>query len=329
VVPTFAGIRLVIPFIIFLFVDAQDVTTAWPAALARAAEEALGSGATVSVRSFEHDTPAPTLIAEAQREGAAAVARVSWAGAQRSHARLEVTLIENGRTLAEGLTFEGSDPLAERGRSLGLVLAALVKRQRSANAEPRAETPGPGAPVATTSSPPTPTAASPRWALDAAAEAALAASGAGSGVGGAVGLRWLASRRVGVRVGARGRFGQVGAAQGALTTLSGAAGVTVSVLQPGDGERLGLGVRGEALLLYESISHLSSDDPEPVRRGRLLPGASVVGELSWSLSPAVSLLLAAGPEVAFGTTHVFVHQAEVAELGSLRLVIQAGVLASF
>jgi hypothetical protein len=82
-------------------------------------------------------------------------------------------------------------------------------------------------------------------------------------------------------------------------------------------------------LLYESISHLSSDDPEPVRRGRLVPGASVVAELYWSLSPAVSLLLAAGPEVAFGTTHVFVHQSEVAELGPLRLVIQAGVLASF
>ena len=317
-----------IPFIIFLFVEAPELTTPWPDALARAAEEALGSSATVSVRSFERDTPAPALVARARQEGAGAVARVSWAGTQRSHARLEVTLVANGRTVAEALTFEGADPLAERGRSLGLVLAALIKRERSAGDEPRAETPRPDAPV-TVSSPSPPTAPPPRWALDAAAEAGLAAWGAGSGAGGTVGLRWLASRRVGFRVGARGRFGQVGAAQGALMTLSGAAGVTVSLLQPRDGGRLGFGVRGEALLLYESISHLSSDDPEPVRRGRLVPGASVVAELYWSLSPAVSLLLAAGPEVAFGTTHVFVHQSEVAELGPLRLVIQAGVLASF
>jgi hypothetical protein len=317
----------VIPFIILLFVDAQDLGTPWPEALARAAEQALGSSARVSVRSIDRDAPAPTLVARARQEDAGAVARVSWAGTQHFHARVEVTLVGDGRTVAEALTFEESDPLAERGRSLGLVLAALVKRERRTD-EQRSETPGPAAPV-TVSSPSPPNERPPRFALDAAAEAGLAAWGAGSGAGGTVGLRWLASPRVGFRVGARGRFGQVGAAQGALTTFSGAAGVTVSLLQPRGGGRLGFGVRGEALLLYESISHLSSDDPEPVRKGRLVPGASAMAELSWSLSPSVSLLLATGPEVAFGTTHVFVHQAEVAALAPLRFVVQAGVLASF
>ena len=54
-----------------------------------------------------------------------------------------------------------------------------------------------------------------------------------------------------------------------------------------------LGVRADALLLYESLSHLSSDDPEPVRRGRLVPGATALAEARWSLSPSVALFAAA------------------------------------
>jgi hypothetical protein len=40
-------------------------------------------------------------------------------------------------------------------------------------------------------------------------------------------------------------------------------------------------------------------------------------------------LLAAGPEVAWGTTRVFVRQTEVAHLSPVRVAVQAGLVASF
>jgi len=316
-----------IAFVILVFVESQDVATPLPAALVQAAYEALGPRATVLVRPVDRETAAQALVGVGRQEGALAVARVSWAGGARLNGRVEVIVVETGRTQAQALAFEDSDPLPERGRALGLVLAALVRPEATSAPGDRA-VPRPSEAVASVAPPPPP-ASPPRWALDAAVEGGFALGGAGSGAGGTVGFRWLPFRRVSFRLGARARFGQVGEAQATLLTLAGVAGVGVSVLEPRDGRRLGLGVRADALLLHESLSHLSSDDPESVRQGRMIPGASLLAEVRWSLSPVVSLLLAAGPEVAFGTTQVFVRQSQVAELAPFRAVIQGGLLATF
>src|SRR5581483_2899750 len=163
--------------------------------------------------------------------------------------------------------------------------------------------------------PPAAPAAAPRWALDAAAEGGLAIGGSGSGAGGALGLRWQALRRVGLRLGVAGRFGQIGQAHATMMTFSAAGGVIASVLEPRPDRRLALALRADALLLYETLSHFSSDDDQPVRQGRLVPGATV--------------LLAAGPEVVFGTTRVFVHDAEVTTLAPVRAVVLGGLTAAF
>ena len=317
-----------IALIILVFVEAQDVSTPLAEALERAAAEALGSGATVSVRPVDRATTHEALLAEGRQAGALAIARVSWAGARHVNARVELTIVATDHTVAEPLTFDESDPLPERGRALGLVVASLLKPEAGrVVADTRGAARVPDAATAAVA-PPVPAAAR-LWALDAAVEGGVALGGVGSGAGGAVGVRWLRYRRVGFRIGGRARFGEVAEAQAALMTFAASAGAMLSLREPGDGRRLGVSLRADALLLYESLSHLSSDDPEAVRRGRLLPGAALLAEARWSLSPAVALLLAIGPEVAFGTTRVFVRDSEVAELARLRVTIQAGLVASY
>ncbi len=126
------------------------------------------------------------------------------------------------------------------------------------------------------------------------------------------------------------RFGEVGGAQAAAVDLAAGAGVVLFLIPPAEQRRTALALRADALLLYESLSHLSSDDVEPVRGARLLPGARalVEGQLA-EISPTLSLVLGAGPEVAFGRTDIFVHQEEVAELPPLRLVVEGGLVARF
>ena len=50
----------------------------------------------------------------------------------------------------------------------------------------------------------------------------------------------------------------------------------MSVIPPSAERRFGLAVRADALLLYQSLSHLSRDDVAPVRSGRFLPGAGAL-----------------------------------------------------
>jgi hypothetical protein len=324
-----------ITYVVLLLVEAQDVGTPLPGALVRAAQEALGKQARVEIRAVERerDADATLVLARAREEGAAAVARLTWDDPQRLRGRLEVTVIASGSRESQALAFDDSDPLIERGRAFGLVLAALLRPDAAArdDAAVAARPPPDSAAAVASGAAPAPTA---RWALDAGVEGGVALGGGnGSGAGGTVGVRWLPSPlslpRVSLRLGARARFGEVGEAQSALSNFAGSAGVVAAVREARPGRRVAVAVRADALLLYESLSHLSSDDPAPVRQARLMPGAALLGELRWSLSPTVALSLAAGAEVAFGTTHVFVREVEVAELAPVRAVIQGGLVAAF
>jgi hypothetical protein len=319
----------VIALVILVFVDAQDAATPLPGALARAAEEALGSDVSVSIRALASDVAAPELIEAGRAEHASAVARITWTDERRSEARLDVVSPDGRPARSSTIAFGASDPLAERGRAIGLVLAALLAPENRARLD-RAKTAeavvAPAATVATSSAPPSPAR---RFALDAAAEAGFAVGGVGSGAGGTIGLRWHSGSRFGLRIGMQARFGEVGVAQAAATDVGAAAGLVLFVIPPADQRRFALALRADAILLYESLSHLSSDDPEPVRGAHLLPGAAVLVEGQLAVSPTLSLALGAGPEIAFGRTDVFVHQQKVAEIAPFRLVVTGGLVARF
>jgi hypothetical protein len=320
-----------IGLLILVIVDAHDAATPLPGALARAAEEALGPDVAVSTQTITDSSAAATL--EAGRAARAAfVAEVTWSDERRTKAHLAVAAVDGSLSRSSTISFDAADPLAERGRALGLVLAALVapeQQPRPASdreAGPRAP---PAAAVLAMASPPSPRASPRRFELDAAVGGGMALGGSGSGVGGALGLRWHPGKRIGLRAGAQARFGEVPSAQAAARDYAVSAGVALSVLAPRDERRFALALRLEGLLLYQSLSHLSDDDVSPVRRARLLPGATALAEGQWAISPTLALALGAGGEIVFGTTDVFVRQQKVAELAPVRLVVQGGLVARF
>jgi hypothetical protein len=371
--------------ILLVFIQGQDATTPFAEALVRAAEQALGPGASVLVRAAREPEMSEGAALQAGRAvkafAVARVARRAALGSGRVEARAVLTIVATGRSTAQTLSFDRADAPLERGRALGLVLAAMAQPERAppaalpanAGSPPPAAAPAPppaasraappsapvgasdvavdtsgtAAPGAESAAPivrtvPSPSAEPPadagrlRWALDAAAEQGFSLGGAGTGIGATIGLRWRPWRRVGFRAGVRARFGEVEAAQASSRAMAASLGASFALVVPADGSRsgdgggrFGLALRMEALLLEESLSHLSSDDPSAVRSGRWLPGAQLLGEAQWALGPAIAVLVDAGPEVALGRTTVFLHGAEVATLAPLRLVVQAGLLARF
>lgn len=335
----------VVALLILVFLDAQDVGTPLPQALARAAEQALGTGATVVIRPIPAATSERELLEAGRAEKATAVARLTWSDGRRSRAELTLQVLAGDRRGTETLSFEPSDPLAERGRALGLVLAAMVAPDRFRGAEARAApsplakpapsdaaapAPGLAATVATSDARAADAPSSGRWFLDAAVQGGIAVGGAGSGIGGTIGLGQRTSGRLGWRVGARARFGEIAAAQASSLSAGVSAGLAVTVRRAAmAGERFELDLRLEALLLYETLSHFSSDDAAAVRKGRLIPGAGLDVEARYILGPGAALVLGAGPEVAFGRTDVVVHEMMVSELVPLRVSVHGGLRVVF
>jgi hypothetical protein len=72
-----------------------------------------------------------------------------------------------------------------------------------------------------------------------------------------------------------------------------------------------------------------SDETEPVRQSRWLPGASGFLEGSLRLSEGASILLSGGSEVAFGRTDVYVKSRVVATIPPVRLVSDLGIRVRF
>ena len=337
-----------IALVILVFLDAGDAGTPLPETLARAAEQALGPGAKVAVRTVTGPILERELLDAGKAAAATAVARLTWVDAQRSQANLEIHVVAGDRRVNQTLTFEATDPLGERGRTIGLVLAALLAPERgrpgdddagaasppetAAQAErpPPAVTssPAPAAAVAATSTAISPTHGPP-WFLDAAAEGGIAVGGAGSGVGGALGLGRRLTDRLDWRIGARARFGEVGRAQASILSAGLTAGLGFTVRRAAAGERLELDLRLDGLLLYEALSHFSPDDEDQVRKGRFLPGASLTAGMRYLLGPGAAVFLGTGPEVVFGRTDVVVHLEKVAELVPLRVSIQGGLRMTF
>jgi len=87
--------------------------------------------------------------------------------------------------------------------------------------------------------------------------------------------------------------------------------------------------RAELMLMYESLTHFSADDPVPVRKGGILPGGAALLEAEWRISTSAALHLAVGLEAAFGVTRVLVRGREVAHLAPIRGVLEAGLRARF
>jgi hypothetical protein len=90
-----------------------------------------------------------------------------------------------------------------------------------------------------------------------------------------------------------------------------------------------LGVRADALLLVESLTHFDTDDPAPDRHSRVLPAADARLEASCLFTPGGAIVFATGPEIAMGTTDVYLNGRAVTKLPPLRLVVDVGIRVRF
>ena len=323
---------------IVVFLDAQDAASPLSQGLARAMEQTLGPRATVVVRPVPPDADERALFEAARAQNSTAIARVTWSDAQRLQGTVEVRVFSDERRSSETVAFQATDPLLERGRALGLVIAALLTPAGSRNhdvrgpplvdASARAASEGSVA-AAVVPGPPPAWSGAGAWFLDAAAAGGFALGGAGSGLGGTIGMGRSFGERFGWRIGARARFGEVAEAESSNLSAGLSVGLIVTARRVAAGERFALDLRLDALLLYEALSHLSPDDAERVSKGRLLPGAALVAEGRYHLGPGAALVLGGGPEFLFGHTDVVVHQSKAAELVPLRAAVHAGLRIAF
>jgi hypothetical protein len=327
----------VVALVILVFLDVVDAATPLPGALSRAVEQALGPGTTVMIRSLSGEPPDSDMFSAGRAAGATVVARLSWDDPQRLHGTVRVRTLASDHSATQTLTFEPSDPLAERGRALGLVLATLLAPENSHDRDDRHPEPrevrargDTAVPVAVAVSTPPPGALGPgRWFLDASAEGAVAVGGAGSGLGGTVGVGRRSAGGIGWRIGAHARFGELEQAQANLLSGGLSAGVVATLIQPAERGHFELALRLDALVLYETLSHFSNDDTERVRKGRLVPGVGLSAEAGFLLAPGAAVFFGAGPEVVFGRTDVFVRDVKVAELAPLRVSMCGGLRITF
>jgi hypothetical protein len=304
----------VITHILLIFIAASDSDSPTSEALLRALTDALGPTSRVTLRGVRSPPDDETIVEEVRSAEATAAVRLVWDDPGR--VALHVYLAKGDETFDQNLSFQPSDPAEERGRALGFVIAShLLPPVRRA-------------PVATvgTARP----AAEARWALEGFGIAAVAPIGAGGGFGGAFGVRWRAGERWGVRAGALVRSGSVPSAQATSVGVGASLGCNLVLLTAANG--LSLGGRAEAMLLYDKLTHLSTNHPSPVgamSHSGVLPGAAAFAELEWRLAAATAIHFGLGVEVAFGTTDIIVEGIKEASIGALRGVAELGLRTRF
>jgi hypothetical protein len=301
---------------------------------AGAAREVLSPDLEVAVREMEVVPDDERALAWGTSLHAAAVVELAWDFSSHRQVRIRFHLDRRPGFNDRVILFDEADDVVERGRTIGYAIASMMtapapsaEATRPAASPPRPETnPLPVRPFFR-AEPATRTRA--RGAVDVAAAGAVGIAGSAGGWGGTLSGRWYFIAPMAIRVGASARGGQVTVAQATSLLMHAAAGVAWVPFPATRATPFDLGIRVDALLLREQLTHFSDDDPEPVHTARWLPGADAAVEGSWLFSPNAGFLGSFGVELAFGRTDVTLERAWVTTIPPVRLVLQAGVRATF
>lgn len=285
-------------------------------AITTAASEILGPGVSVHAKAYADEHP------EAVRppgEGERSV-QVSWESPHHESARL--TLCRAARDCFErSVSFRADDPELERGRTVGFLATSVFLES-----VPRASTETPPKQPLVPPPPRAPSAAPERKGSVSAA-ATIAAPGTGTSLGARLDADYALFDPLRVGAGVEARFGDISAAQASSRIVS--AGLTFgwSAARPSRSLWLGieLGLGAYAL----SFSHLSSDDPAPDRKSRIIFGGDLTVKLALDINEFSSLFIQPGVEVLSGWTELEVDGAVVATwpvaIPVLRLGLRAGL----
>lgn len=315
--------------------DLAARTTA-SAAVERALQTSLGPEADVLVRQSTPGDDDGSLLARAAAEHRSLVGVVRWDDAR--HASLHFVRPVDGQWNDRRIEFDTADAPTERGRTVGLALASMVPEDGAPVPAPRPSPPEASQPTPASlddrhPSPSTGPKAGPLpepslVVLGASASATSGIDGFGGGAGGVVDVRVRVGGAFRLRLAAGMRAGSIPPAQATTRLLSGAVGLAWHPWLDAD-RRWSAGARVDVLLLHQEISHLSADDTESARLGRFVPGAALAVEAAYRLGEQVALVVAAGPEVAFGRLDVVVHDRHVATLAPVSVSVEAGLRVSF
>jgi hypothetical protein len=326
---------------ILLIVSTQDASDPALSSVRSAVAQSLSWDADLVIENrvtLPIDAEADALAADVH---AAMVGELHWEGATRERAILHVHVDHQPEWVDRTIDFQRADAPAERGRAIGVVLAAMLPNAGAASAG-AAPTTAPGLPVVPSALPPVPPSPTRPGETDQARlhdrslsterqpRVGLGVSGMGSaglgatnGDGGAaIDARWYAGSRVALRAVGELRFGTVSAA--AATSLLAAAGIGAACRILGSTGHLTLAVRGD---LLGSYLRLTRDGPRTgalMQEGRWLPLVDAGLEGAWPLTSRFALVAAVSGEAALGSTDVLVDGAVTARLAPFRLSGELG-----
>jgi hypothetical protein len=340
--------------------EAQDPATL---ALVSSVDDAVGAALTVRVEETRAATDAEALRVERSLR-AAAVAVVTWREPAHLAATVRVHIARSDAWTSRRISFTPQDATTERGRTLGLVVAALWSAAQAAavtppvppkaaaapppeptaappSAAPPPPAPPPAAPAADSQAAPTLTARASsstaarasdasgagrrqRFAVGAAGVGALGVEGPASGVGAALEGVAFITDAFALRLGASARIGPVSALPGSDTVATAGAGVEVWPLRVGRGALFSLGLRVDALAL---VHRVRADAGPAETHDRWLPGGDLRVQSALRLGRRVDWLLGVGAEVAAGTTEIRKgpSRTTVATVPALRLLGESGL----
>jgi hypothetical protein len=290
------------------------------------------------------DPPSDEAVAAAAAAaGAATAVVVSWEDSSSRVARLRILegLPQHPRWLSRRISFAASDPLLERDRALGLVIATIV----DAGLESGTVVVRPPSPAAVASRPaaalPAPEAAPRRepvvsvprpfaWALEADIMTALDAdNGFEETVGGTVAVRRLLPHALAARGGLTLRSTETDGIEVRTQALMGLFGLAWTA-RPYRGPRaLGLGVRADVLGARESIHYSGGPAGYANQQAFWSAGADLVVEAGFGLSPETALLVGLGAETLFTAADLVVEQTHLATLPRNRVILQLGLVSGF
>ena len=281
-----------------IWIAASQIDLPITGAVTRAASEILGPSITVQTAAFPDASPdsiRPPVDGERS-------VRIAWESPGFGGAQL--TLCRAARDCFErSVSFRPDDPELERGRTVGFLATAVF-------IESAPRQPSPAEPEQRAAAAPPAESKPPTRKGSVAAAATLAAPGTGTSVGARLDADYALLGAVRVGVGVEGRFGEVSAAQATSRILSG--GLTLGWVATRPSRALWLGVQLGLGVYHLSLSHLSSDDPAPDRKGRALFGGDLTAKVALDINEFSSLYLEPGVEVLSGRTDIVVHEQIVA-----------------
>lgn len=281
------------------------------------------------------------LLHVGRKADATFVAEVTWAGPDRTVARLHAYSFRASRWIEHTLEFGPGDAPEERARAVGFAIASLLPMNTEPQPPVSSQAPPAALPAPATATVPvdtTPTNAhvtgpaaqqktAVRGALDATLQGASAIGGDGGGYGAGVGASLPVSQDWAARLGFAARFGNIDAATATTSTLIAELGIRYEH----DLSKTSLvgGVGLDALLVRYEIGHFSSDDTSRAREATFSPGVAATLEPRWRLGPNADALLRVGGEAVFSRGRVYVAGQERTTVEPLRLVGGFGLRVRF